>query len=80
MKKLFKSVSDRWNAEETKLGKAMKGWFAWATGTVAIIGHLATEANVIAVQQWVSPNIFKFMAGCAIVSAFLGKMTKSSNA
>lgn len=73
---MWQRFKERWQSEESRLGKILKHWVVWVIGALGIIGDLLQEASVIALQQYLSPKVFKVMAVCALISVFAGKLTK----
>jgi hypothetical protein len=71
----FSRIKARWDAKENKLGKWLKNIFAPTTFALAAVGHLTNSPEILAVQQWIDPIVFKIMAGCALASAIIGKFT-----
>ncbi len=75
IKLYWAAICVQWQAEETKIGKFLKNKLSWFVGSLAAIGELVNQAEVIAVQQYIDPVVFRIMAGCALASALIGKLT-----
>lgn len=75
-KTIVSSTKQRWQAEESELGKILKKPIARTLGAIGVIGGFLTESNFMAIQQYLPPIVYKIVVICAAITFIVGKLTK----
>lgn len=75
---IFKNFLERWNAEETKVGKFLKGIVTKVLGILALSTYIIENINVLP-DGFISPDLKMYLGYAAAASLLLGKLTKKSS-
>jgi hypothetical protein len=74
----FKNLIDRISAEETKLGKFLKGLCTYVLTGLAACTAIIENINVIP-DGFIDPKLKLYLGYAAAASFILGKLTKKSS-